>query len=334
MFPGLTVRTVRVARELKLGHRAYHVRCSASGHIAAASEDGIVSVAGPSKTLIGSLRLNIPLSAISVAPDGKLLALTTAEGVELLDLAGSKLRIFAGRFVDAWFDARGMLWLAHRASDDQFVIEIYDEATARRPSRRIELKDPFGDSALMFPVSPAEGSVPLWIAAGQDGQAVYWLDLSDDDLTADLLDDFDGCLPPALSPDGDHFLLVSDDHELRLYDRNELAIVRRLPLPFEDAPVNDLMYRNPRSAVLNYGDGLICVIDLEKMTSREIVVAEHEPRPVAELYPSLREPGLCSDVARLLRPSSSTFASVHTVLPDPSHLQHGSLVWWQVSDIV
>jgi hypothetical protein len=159
---------------------------------------------------------------------------------------------------------------------------------------------------------------------------VYWLDHSGDELTADLLDDFEECLPPALSPDdGDHFLLVADGRELRLYDRDELAVVRRLPLPFDDAPVDDLIYLSPTSAALTCGDGLMCVIDLKAMTSTEVVVAGHAPRPVSALYPTLSEPGFCSDVAKLLRPSASTIASVHTVLPDPGHLQHGSLIWWQ-----
>jgi len=333
MYRSLTTRAVRVTGELKLGHRAYHVRCSSSGHIAAASEDGRVSVTGPSQALVGSFHLNTHLSAVSIAPDGQTLAATTAAGVELLDIAGSRLQAIAGRFVDAWFDARGVLWLAHRTSDSRFVIELYDKMTTKGPSCRVELEDPFGDSALMFHAGPAGGSVPLWVAAGQDGQAVYWLDHSGDELTADLLDDFETCLPPALSTDdGDHFLLVADD-QLRLYDRDELAVVRRLPLPFEDAPVDDLTYLSPTSAALTYSDGLICVIDMKAMTSTEVVVTGHEPRPVSALYPTLREPGFCSDVARLLRPSASTIASVHRVLPDPGHLQHGSIVWWQTPQI-
>lgn len=330
MYRSSTTRTVRVAGELNLGHRAYHVRCSSSGHIAAASEDGRVSVAGPSQALIGSFHLHAHLSAIAMAPDGQTLAATTATGVELLDIAGTRLQVIAGRFVDAWFDAKGVLWVARRTSDSRFVIELYDGVIAKGSSCRVELEDPFGDSALMFHTSPVEGSVPLWVAAGQDGQAVYWLDNSGDELTAELLDDFEGCHPPALSPDdGDHFLLVADGQELRLYDRAELAVVHSLPLPFEDASVDDLMYLSPTSAAIAYGNGLICVIDLKAMTSTDIVVAGHEPRPVSALYPTLREPGFCSDVARLLRPSASTIASVHTVLPDPSHVQHGSLVWWQ-----
>lgn len=333
MYRSLAARTVRVTRELKLGHRAYHVRCSSSGHIVAASEDGRVSVADPSQALIGSFRLSSHLSSVSITPDGQTLAVTTAEGVALLDIAGSRIGAIVGRFVDAWFDARGVLWLAHRTSDSRFIIELYEGKTSQGPSCRVELDDPFGDSALMFHAGPAGGSVPLWVAAGQDGQAVYWLDHSGDELTADLLDDFEECLPPALSPDdGDHFLLVADGQELRLYDRDELAVVRRLPLPFEDAPVEDLIYLSPSSAALIYGDGLMCAIDMKAMTSTEVVVAGHEPRPVSSLYPTLRESGFCSDVARLLRPSAFTIASVHTVLPDPLHLQHGSLVWWQTPD--
>lgn len=280
--------------------------------------------------MIGAFRLNTHLSAVSIAPDGQTLAVTTAEGVELLDITGSKRQAIAGRFVDAWFDARGVIWLARRNSDSQFVIELYDGSTLQGPTCRVELEDPFGDAALMFHTGPAAGSVPLWVAAGQDGQAVYWLDHSSDELTADLLDDFEGCLPPALSPDdGDHFLLLTDSQELRLYDRDELAVVRKVPLPFDGSPVDDLIYLSPTSAALTYSDGLMCVIDLEAMTLTEVVLAGHEPRPISALYPMLSEPGFCSDVARLLRPSPSTIVSVHTVLPDPGHLQHGSLAWWQ-----
>lgn len=326
----MTARTMRVAAELELGHRAYHVRCSSAGHIVAASKDGTVSVAGPSHALIGSFHLNTHLSAVSISPDGQTLAVTTAEGVELLDVAGSTLQTIVGRFVDAWFDARGVLWLARRVSDSRFVIELYDGLTAQAPSCRIELEDPFGDSALMFPEGPVEGSVPLWVAAGQDGQAVYWLDHSDDALTADVLDDFEGCHPPVLSPGaGDRFLLLADFDELRIYDRDELAVVRRLPLPFGDVSVDDAIYLSPTSVVLNYADGLLCEIDLKTLTMTEVVVAGHEPRPVAMLYPTLEESGICSDLARLLRPSAGTIASVHTVLPDPKHVQHGLLVWWQ-----
>jgi hypothetical protein len=39
--------------------------------------------------------------------------------------------------------------------------------TTQGPSCRVELVDPFGDSALMFDAGPAGGSVPLWVAAGQ-----------------------------------------------------------------------------------------------------------------------------------------------------------------------
>ena len=204
---------VNPTAELSLNHRAFHVRASCAGHLAVASADGTVSVVGLDRKIVGSLELKCALSAISLSPSGHMLAITLKDEVQLVNLQGDILHRLAGPVVDAWFDSDAKLWLAKRTDNSRnFSVAIYEDGNLETALSHVVVEDPFGDSALLFPNRPSDDPVAIWVAAGQDGQVVAWLELENGRINVDILDDFGQCSPPEKSPISEEFLLLSLIH--------------------------------------------------------------------------------------------------------------------------
>ena len=271
------VRYVQPDGKLWLGHRAFHVRSSTSGHIVAATADGIVSVVAPDFTRVGSFAIGRQLRSIGLDPAGQVLAATLDEGASLLDFKGRTLRTMSGWLVDAWFDLEGRLWTIGRGgSAHDASVSLYDNASQDAPALRVRLADPFGGSSWLFPNSISSAPFPVWVTAGEDGQAVYWLETISQGLRANLQDDFEFCTPPRMNHTGKGFLLLAEGKELRWYTFPGLELIASLDLP-PGASAADARLLSDDEALVTTKAGIVYLVGLRAMTIQaEIRVAGHD----------------------------------------------------------
>lgn len=331
-YEGGPLKTTRVtpAAELKLGHRAFHFRSSCDGHLVVASEDGVVSVLSQTQERVSSLSLQKGLRGVSVAPDGSRIVLIFDDLIQITDQRGNPWIEIAGPAIDASFDSFFRLWIARRTGDRHTVnISVYEHADRLEDGLTCSLDDPFGESLVMFPNRPLTGPIPIWVAGGQNGQIISWVELDGDILSVDVLDDFEGCCPPALSPTGDHFLLPTEHDELRQYDLLTHEIVGRMHFTEH---VREAIYLDADDALVATEDGRIYRMAPSSMSIKsEVQVVGHEPRPTFELYPRVRGEDLSSDLVSVLAPGGAGLLSIHTVLPDKHLRQYSQVVWWSSS---
>ena len=308
----MEVRYVQPDGELWLGHRAFHVRSSSSGHIVAATADGIVSIIGPDHCRVASFSIGRELRSMSLHPAGQILVATLDDGASLLDSTGRVWRTIAGPVVDAWFDDEGRLWtLARGGSAHDASLSVYDSADQVTPRVRVRLVDPFGNSGWSFPNSITSAPFPLWVATAEEGQAVYWLETVPRGVRANLHDDFEFCTPPRMSPAFNGFLLFAERNELRRYTFPGLELIASLDLP-PGASGADVRYLSEDDALVTTEAGIVYLIGLRAMSIlAEVRVAGHEPSHLAGIV-----------VAR------NHLVSVHRELPDPELRQHSTLVRW------
>ena len=66
-----------------------------------------------------------------------------------------------------------LLWSAVHTSSDTAALEIRETKSCEVVACA-EVPDPFESSGLMLFSHPSEDRVALWVAAGQDGQCLYW----------------------------------------------------------------------------------------------------------------------------------------------------------------
>ena len=90
-------------------------------------------------------------------------------------------------------------------------------------------------------------------------------------------------------------------------------------------------YVDANYSLLQSGNARLWLVDLETMTVEdEVSILGHEPKPLGELYPSLRgDGGLGSDLSFFLPLPHGQFLSVHPEIPsDFPDGRHDRLLTW------
>jgi hypothetical protein len=129
---------------------------------------------------------------------------------------------------------------------------------------------PVGPVRREFPVLPSDGTpglLSLWLAAGQDGQQVYWLEKSQGGITCVPEPRLENNTPPVFSPSGKQVLVLDDSRAIRKY---EFPGMRPLASPLEsgddDNPFAESMaYLDERRALIGSGEGRVFVLDTDSM---------------------------------------------------------------------
>lgn len=303
--------------KIDLEHRAYFLRGS-SDHLGviAASEEGHVTLLELSTNSTRHQRPTKKLRAISPHPTEPAIAFVDGNSGSLVvqNLAGKKVveiespciatdgsSSIGQGFADCYFDEGGdFLWLVAPLSVDECELTLV-ETKGWSVVQKAVLEDPFGASDCSFHPAGNSGLVSLWIAAGQDGQQVYWLKRKGVDFSVKKVDELTNCIPPVFSPDGSEFLVVTEDNSI---SRFAFPSLKHPGSPFEsgdeDNPFTEsLCYLDDRNALASTGEGRIFLVDTTKMRIEEEIALEgHEPRPIGEYYPSLsNEQGLGTDIS-------------------------------------
>ena len=304
-----------------LEHRAYFLRGLAGrSAVVAAAEDGHVSVFGSDFRPLKRHRLAPKLRAVSPHPSEQLLAWANGQTGSLVvqDLTGDRVADFrppqwrkdASKwakqgFDDCLFDEGGKsLWIVGPISDEEIELQLID-ASDWSIVQKTAVEDRFGASSCSLYGTGRSGLVSLWIAPGQDGQQVYWLKRSGISFSCEREDHLANTAPPVFSPDASEFLVVNENKAICKY---EFATMKRIGTPLESHDEDDpfaesLCYLDHRHVLASTKEGRIFLADTDRMTTVEEVALEgHEPRPIAEYYPTLaKERGLGTDISWFTR---------------------------------
>jgi hypothetical protein len=317
----------RPGGRIDLEHRAFFLRGGPRSSVAvAAAQDGRFSVLSADLKSAHMDRLPSKIKGISPHPSGQWLAAVGGESgaLQLQDLSGQRILEVAPPevdgtapkwikpgFDDCFFDEGGeYLWVAAPRSGGECEIQLIETGAWTLVAKTVAT-DPFGGSSCSFQHTGSPGLVSLWLAAGQDGQQVYWLKHNHDGISCTFELHLTNTIPPVFSPTGERFLLVDETNAICQY---EFPSLRQIGSPLESRDENDpfgtsLAYLNERQALANSNEGRIFVVDTHRMEIEDEVALEgHEPRPIGVYYPILaHESGIGTDISFFQRSGSVIF---------------------------
>jgi hypothetical protein len=191
---------------INLEHRAFFLRSAAKSKTAiAASEDGFVSIIDTQRS-VHTARLAQKIRAVLLHPFDPLLAwVDDSEGVLVVQSFAGELvstivpprtRLTTPLYIpqgfnDCFFDDSGKhLWLAAHRSDEEVELSLFDARVLHGVRnwtlmKKSVVSDPFGESSCSFHGTNLPRRIALWMAAGQNGQQVLWLNSQPDGFTSD-----------------------------------------------------------------------------------------------------------------------------------------------------
>jgi hypothetical protein len=290
---------------IDLEHRSLFLRGDPfRSNVVSAAEDGRMSILSPDLKRVRSLQHSTRIRAVSPNPSGQGFAVVEDGSGSLIvqDHAGRLLELaapdadkgepgwFERGFGDCFFDRSGaFLWLAARRSAEEIEIRLIETA-AWSLVARATVGDPFRWSSCSFHPTGRPGLLSLWLAAGQDGQQVYWLEEDRGGISCTLEPRLTNSLPPVFSPGGERLLVVGEDGAICQYG---FPGMHRIGPPLISGDEDDqfavsLAYLDEGRALAASNEQRIFLIDTARMKVEEEVALEgHEPRPIAEYDPAL-----------------------------------------------
>jgi hypothetical protein len=286
---------------IDLEHRAYFLR-NAPGQsaIIAADKEGRYSIVSADFGESRSYRRSSTLRTISPHPVAPWLALVdndsgslivqTLDGDRLVQISPSQVGGTAPNWIkqgfgDCLFDDGGeFLWLvAPRSAEDIAVCLI--ETTNWSFVDNVIIHDPFGGSSCSFHDTGRPGLMVLWLAAGQDGQQVYWLNRSHNNVSCDREPRLENTCPPIFSPNKEEILVINEKSAICKYSLPSMNLVAP---PLESGDDDDpfaesLVYLTERQALAGTNEGRMFMVDTARMRIEdEVAVGEHSPSSTKE----------------------------------------------------
>ena len=298
----------------------------------ALSREGKGTLVGPDKKVLKEFQVSDPVKSTAISGSGDLVAVVTEDALSIMHVGDLNLheRII-GSFENCLF-TQSSLWTASRVSKTVASIEVRAVDNWGALSR-VELEDPFEDSALMLFPHPKSHEIALWVAAGQDGQCLYSVRLDGSSISVQRFPGLDDTTPPTFDAGGKRFLVVSG-YDLKLFGYPLGPELHKIPWQLEDDPPAECAaFIGPEHALIQSGNGRLFLVDLQAgRIAEEVIVEGHEPRPARELYRNLqRDTGLCSDLCTFARLLNGDIMSVHCELPVESlSLWRDQLIFWRI----
>jgi hypothetical protein len=267
--------------KVTLGHRARLVAAAESGHVAAISWDGLGTLLAPDHLTSTPFQLPAEADGLTISASGSLISVVARGWIELLSTATFRtIHRSEDAFEGCCFGSSGVLWSALTWDDDWFVLEIRDPETWQVVART-QVKDPFGDSHYMILPHPDGEHVAIWVAAGQNGQSLFWARRDGSNIIVDRFPGLDRMPPPSFR--GSEFLVICDDNELRNYEFPLGPIRGKMQWPFDDMDnqIGDLVsFVDSRRALVSSMGEQLYLVDLHKMAIvDEVCIRGHETTP-------------------------------------------------------
>jgi WD40 repeat protein len=273
--------TIAPATEVELSHRAWPVAVAESGHIAALSKDGRGTLLAPDHSTPSSLKVPVDASDAALSATGDLLAVAARGKLVLISTATLRPVHRLDDSIEACcFLHSGALWTVARWDEDSAAVEVR-EPEAWKVVARTELMDPFGNSSFMVRSHPDGEHVAILVAAGQDGQNLFWAHRDGSDIGVDRFPGIEDTRLPSFLPSGKQFLAICDGNELRRYKFPRGPLVGKMAWPFDDME-NQIGDRvscvDSDRALLESLECRLYLVDLRKMEiADEVCIRGHEP---------------------------------------------------------
>jgi hypothetical protein len=300
-------------RTVDLEHRAYFLRSSAGApFIVAGSTDGFVSVVD-SQFGIGTTRVAPQIRALSPHPFDSGVAWVNGKGTLMVQRSGDARQVeiappptrpgtstyIPDGFQDCFFDENGtQLWLVAHLGDEDVEVTLVD-IQSWRATHKFVVPDPFQESSCSFHSTNVPGRISMWMAAGQNGQQVFWLNSVDDQVSCDQELKLENTTPPVFCSEGSHFLVSDECNQLCQY---EFSTGRKLgasikPVGADNWFAESVCWLDNGRAIAATNEGRVYLIDTNRMRIvEEVVIEGHEPQPVSEYYPGLKGNELVTDI--------------------------------------
>ena len=308
--------SINPIKTIELDHRAYHLRYASRRSLLIVggmrAPISLVDIATGLTTsfaaspLVGDIspHPSQPWLAVTVEATGRLLVIDF-EGSTLCELTPPVLQDGARKWSPPGFsgclfsEESDALWAAAPISDS--AVEVQLRLTGDWDlAGRVTVDDPYQESSSSLHATSQPDVVALWLAAGQDGQQVYWISRRPGGIDAVIEPFLEDTVPPAFSPRGSEYLVVDALGTLCKYP---FPTDRKLGTCHAPRSVNDgfaesLCYLDGSNALVTTRDQRIFRVDLKRMkVAGEILIAGHEPRPTKYYYPGLKEDeSLCTDL--------------------------------------
>ena len=303
--------------QIDLNHRAYLFGgfSKASGY-AVASEQGHVTIISPDLNRQSGLKRSEKLQSISIHPTQPLLAIVEGGDSRLnfVDIDG--LSTSGNQSVgtdEGWtwnnnpsaaclFSSDGRyLWYGIARSEDEIEVRLLECVTWHILSS-VVINDPYTQSRMYFHVTGADDKVALWLAAGQDGQQVYWLTPNGVEITCEIEPKLEDTTPPTFSPSGEGLVVICGQNALLKCQFPKVELLAEYQWPDaeeqEEAFSDSLCYVGEDWALAISLSERLFLFDLTQMTvSDEVWIEGHEPKPTLIYYPILTDDGdVCTDI--------------------------------------
>jgi hypothetical protein len=310
---------IRIDAQAKavMPHRAFLVTTSVNGRIAALSRKGAGTLSAPDLTMLASFAVSLWPSDLALSPDGSELAVAAADGITLYSLSPTWTFEKSGYLNNAYqsclFGPEGRLWSCFAYTPRSAVLEVWD-ASKQAAIAEVKIVAPFVESAFRLFPHPLRDCVVVWVAAGQDGQRLFWASLEADTIRVSPLADLDFTSPPAFSPDGTEFLISTERGLIRYAfpDGPQLGEMNEL---VEDDYIGDsVCYLDRGRALVASAKERLFAVDLANMTTLdEVEISGDEPQPVSNFF----------------RLDAQRFLSVHrdNEVMDPDRARDSLMVW-------
>jgi hypothetical protein len=320
--------------ELQFTYRVFYVSAAVSrSYFVACSPDGVATALTSDLIVISRFHVRKPID-IAVSSSGNRLAVVDEQAITVLEANGqSRVAVVDGRFqACAFVAADRYLCTTTRASDDSISLELRDSTSLQLLSR-VSVDDPFGSSDCMIVRSPRPNHLSLWIAAGQDGQAIRTVVISQNSLTETPFTDLLETTPPAFSTSGTSVLVIHDACELRHYSYPAAGLLGTFHwAQSDDALSGNIAFLNEMTAIVSSENGRLYLIDLITYTLiDEVAIAGHEAREISKIYPSFHEEaGIASDLGLFQPLPDGRFVSTHRSSPFNATEWHDTLATWRL----
>jgi hypothetical protein len=207
-------------------------------------------------------------------------------------------------YSDAQFDSNGTYLLCAAKRDAHHIEVQLREAEGCSVVNRVLVADSFGGSNASFHPTALPDTWTLWVAAGQEGQCVYWLKCEGGSLRVRLEPCLENTIPPAFSPGGDEYLTIETGGPLHRYRYPQTQLLGTCDSLYGEEDLFDsVCYLDNARALARSVNGRIALIDTPTMrVVKDVIVEGHLPRPVEECYPKLAgDKQLCTDISYFVR---------------------------------
>jgi|GEM_PF-4867819 len=323
-------------KTFSLDHRVFYL-ATAQRRFVALTPEGHGSLV--TEDLVSPLRLPEKPKQIALNPLGNRLAVASDRSLTIVDPStGLTLASEPGSFDGCHYSGNGEhVWATRCVADGEASVELRDALTLKVVAC-ISIQDPFDESSFMLFPNPVATSVTVWAAAGQEGQALFFVNQQATTLSVNTVADLHETTPPDFSPDGSSFLVIGAFGEVRQYSYPQNQLIRTIAWPNDEDDEDDdqigdaVFFAGMRHALVQTSEGQLHILDLASGSyAEEVAILGHEPRPVPELYPTLSsDTGLCSDLSFVTSLGRGGFLSIHRRLPAETYDWRFEILRWHL----